>query len=261
MSINKKLCFAILVSIFVNVYAFDDDVKTDILMEKITSSIKDNRFGDALPAFKELEAIRKPLPESFYYYYIQALDKTGGTLDAFSRAEKYLTKYGKKGKYYGQVVEVFARLEGPALKIRSQEAAQALRNAGEAAKKELKDNPDQVSDGTLIDSTTGIQWTQSDNGSDISWTEASAYCKAIGIGWDLPGVAQLQSLVDSTHSQRCGTSTCRVSPKFRLSESWFWSNERESSSQAWGVGFGGGTRGADRVVYRTDRRALCVRRP
>lgn len=114
---------------------------------------------------------------------------------------------------------------------------------------------------TLVEPKTVLQWTQSDNGVDISWAESSALCKALGNGWDLPSVVQLQALVDPSLSQSCGTSTCRVSPRFRLTEWRFWSNERDDSLQAWGVGLRDGVRYAQPIESSYDWRALCVRRP
>lgn len=86
------------------------EILTDILMTRITSAIKTREYYKALPSFKQLDQMDKNLPESFYYYYIEALASSGKSQDARVRIDAYLQKYGKKGKYYPQVLEVTSKL-------------------------------------------------------------------------------------------------------------------------------------------------------
>ena len=109
--------------------------------------------------------------------------------------------------------------------------------------------------GTIRDSTTGLEWSQSDNGSDIDWEDATRYCDNKGGNWRLPASSELQGIYDVSLSIPCGTSTCRTSPKFRLTEWGFWSNERASSSEAFDVTLYSGGRGADHVGDRDSRRS------
>jgi hypothetical protein len=115
MKLLQILLFSILMGLAVTAHAVNQDVQVDLLMSKITSSLKANQAVDALPYFSELEGIEssltKPLPESFHFYYIDALDKSGDKVKAISRADIYLNKYGKNGKYYGQVIEIMGRLQ------------------------------------------------------------------------------------------------------------------------------------------------------
>ncbi len=82
----------------------------DIVMGKITAALKANDYAKALPHFVFLEKQAVPLPESFYYYYTETLEKTGKKSDARIHASDYLKRYGKKGKYYSQVIALMARL-------------------------------------------------------------------------------------------------------------------------------------------------------
>ncbi|PWF49177.1 hypothetical protein [Massilia glaciei] len=88
----------------------DRSIVLELLMTKITNAIKENKHEEALPHFVRLEKLGTPLPESFYYYYIQALAGANQKLDAKTRATNYLTTYGKKGKYYAKVIELLAQL-------------------------------------------------------------------------------------------------------------------------------------------------------
>jgi hypothetical protein len=106
------------------------------------------------------------------------------------------------------------------------------------------------------------QWAESDNGENINWNDATQYCASKGSGWRLPTSAELQASYQSGHSTPCGQWTCKVASKSRLSAFWFWTNERNGSSEAWFVDLTGGVRDATLVGFRyVGSRALCVRRP
>lgn len=111
------ILFACLVTVTVTVQAQESSIKTDILMERITSLIDANKHAQALRYFAELEATGTSLPQSFYYFYIDALDKAGVIDETVQRGEAFLNQYGKKSKYYSQVVSIVSRrlidLEGP----------------------------------------------------------------------------------------------------------------------------------------------------
>lgn len=87
----------------------DAKTKMDIMMSKITTAIKEERYKDALPYFLSLERNNSNLPESFYFYYIQSLSKAGYRNAANSEAQDYLKKYSSKGKYYAEVIEIMGR--------------------------------------------------------------------------------------------------------------------------------------------------------
>jgi hypothetical protein len=115
MKLLRKILFVFLISMAATAVAADKDVQVDLLMAKITASLKANKATDALPYFAELESMEptlaKPLPQSFHYYYIDALSKSGNNDKALSRAEIYLNKFGKKGKYYDKVIESMAPIQ------------------------------------------------------------------------------------------------------------------------------------------------------
>ncbi len=99
----------------------DEKTKENIMMSKITTAIKGERYKDALVYFISLEKHSNNLPESFYFYQIQTLlnaaDSGGHSMGVGNalrqavsiKAKEYLKKYGSKGKYYAEVVEIMGR--------------------------------------------------------------------------------------------------------------------------------------------------------
>lgn len=86
------------------------DVLQDLLMEKMMTALRGERYEEALPYFDRLALLGRPLPESYYYYQADALEKSGRKVDARAKAEAYLAKYGKAGKYYAKIISLMARL-------------------------------------------------------------------------------------------------------------------------------------------------------
>jgi hypothetical protein len=130
----------------------------------------------------------------------------------------------------------------------------------EAASKRFK----AISGDVVSDTKAGVEWTRSDNGSDVNWSQAQSHCRRLGGGWSLPTSAQLESLYNARlPGIRCrGLITCHVSELFHLSNWWFWSSEtNNATSKAWGVSLNDGDRASTLADYSADIRALCVRRP
>lgn len=137
MKLLQSMLFSLLMGIAIMAHAVSDEVKVDLLMVKLTSTLKAEKWADALPFFAELESmepsLQKPLPEGFHYNYIDTLDKTGDKAKALSRADIYLNKYGKSGKYYGQVIEIMGRLQMQVEKDGKDAAERKVRKEEEAA--------------------------------------------------------------------------------------------------------------------------------
>lgn len=99
----------------------DEKTKENIMMSKITTAIKEERYKDTLVYFISLEKHGNNLPESFYFYQIKTLlnaaDSGGHSMGVGKalrqavgiKAQEYLKKYGSKGKYYTEVIEIMGR--------------------------------------------------------------------------------------------------------------------------------------------------------
>ena len=116
--------------------------------------------------------------------------------------------------------------------------------------------------GVLEDPATGLEWAQRDNGADIDFSEAQAYCTARGAGWRLPAAKELEGLYDRSGrmSVACGTfdsqpMTCSVSPLLRLSGPTPWTD-----SKGFIFGLSPLRKGPGPIDGIDGARALCVRK-
>ena len=167
---------------------------------------------------------------------------------------------------FAQVPDLEA-LERQLEERKEEEARQQARRAAEARRAEearLRWNQFQsVSDGVL-DRGQNVVWAAADNGGDINWPDATAYCRSLGPGWGLPSVSQLQSLYarDTPFSQTVsGYTIYPATNLIRFTGRWYWSSEAQGSSHAWIVNLVGGNRYSLRQSDGNFSRALCVRRP
>jgi hypothetical protein len=119
------------------------------------------------------------------------------------------------------------------------------------------------------DPDTGLTWTKADNGSDINWNQAIAYCSNLRLGgysdWRLPTIDELQGIYDHSieipgYWSRTGEAiTWHVKGNLKLSGS-PWSSNQKNLKEAWYFEFDNGSRFSIRLGFSQDGRALCVRR-
>ena len=117
------------------------------------------------------------------------------------------------------------------------------------------------SEGVVIDTETGLMWAASDNGDDIDWQGAKAYCENYrGAGyadWRLPSLDELERLYDESVSQDCA-GTCYITRLIDLTECCPWASDRYGPEAAVYY-FVVGQRVLDPHSYTVFRRALPVR--
>lgn len=124
-------------------------------------------------------------------------------------------------------------------------------------------------DGTVTDTHTNLTWAAEDNGQDLNWESAKAYCESFSAGghtdWRLPTVGELRSLFDPADSRiaRCDSDPkswrIHVAPAIDLSCYWVWSSETPDSTSAVYLLFDTGLTHLALRTYPFDGRALPVR--
>lgn len=125
--------------------------------------------------------------------------------------------------------------------------------------------------GVLVQNSSGLKWSKQDNGLDINWANAKAYCAKLGEGWRLPSVEELRSLhvqaLEARETTQCGEATCTVSPLFELTSAWHWSSEPLTKEQsydfkelAWGMTLVNGRQTMALRFGSSASRALCVKK-
>jgi hypothetical protein len=124
-------------------------------------------------------------------------------------------------------------------------------------------------DGTVTDTQTNLTWAAEDNGHDLNWESAKAYCESFSAGghadWRLPTVGELRSLYDPADSRiaRCDSDAkswrIHIAPAIDLSCYWVWSAETPDPTSAVYVLFDTGLTHQALRSYPFDGRALPVR--
>lgn len=121
---------------------------------------------------------------------------------------------------------------------------------------------------TWTDPATGLMWTKMDNGSDVDWNQATAYCANLQLagysGWRLPTIGELQGIYDpNAHVQTTfdfGVVSVLVKGQLKLT-GWDWSSTPGDKPEwAQTFGFSNENRGAFPLRFNYNMRALCVHR-
>ena len=113
----------------------------------------------------------------------------------------------------------------------------------------------------VLDKTQHLLWTRQDNGSDVDWAGAAAWCEGMGQGWRLPSRAELEGLTASAAGETtpCHGAQCKAPALFALSSYWMWSSDRNADGKAVYHYLHTGHTQSSPADYKLNARALCVR--
>jgi hypothetical protein len=114
--------------------------------------------------------------------------------------------------------------------------------------------------GFWVDPSTKFIWTNADNGSGLSWSQAQRYCRELKVAglndWALPSIDELQEI--STAIANDSGFRIKGSPKLT---GWQWSaTPGTQKGEGWAFDFGDGGRASVAAGDSGLNRALCVRR-
>ena len=98
--------------------------------------------------------------------------------------------------------------------------------------------------GIVRDNMTGLFWEQEPAAGEVEWSEADAYCRALGRGgrnWRLPRIKELLTLIDPSTSGVLIDST--IFPNTAAASYWTFTQHVVATDNYWTVSFAtGGTR-------------------
>lgn len=125
-----------------------------------------------------------------------------------------------------------------------------------------------LKDTTVQDTKTGLNWAATDNGSDITWFAAKAYCENYSEGghtdWRMPTAGELATLYGNIPKEKgkdYAHAVDVITPAITISAPYVWTSEKRTDNKSISYGFNYGT---IKRLYRADgvnRRALPVRKP
>lgn len=113
----------------------------------------------------------------------------------------------------------------------------------------------------VMDNVSRLLWTRQDNGADVDWAGAQAWCEGLGQGWRLPSRAELEALTSGSAGETtpCRGSQCKAPALFTLSSYWMWSGDRNADGNAVYHYLHTGHTQSSPTDYKLNARALCVR--
>lgn len=113
----------------------------------------------------------------------------------------------------------------------------------------------------VMDKAQRLLWTRQDNGTDVDWAGAMAWCASLGPGWRLPSRPELEAITTGAAGETtpCRGAQCKAPALFALSSYWMWSSDRSADGKAFYHYLHTGHTKDSPIDYRLNARALCVR--
>jgi hypothetical protein len=113
----------------------------------------------------------------------------------------------------------------------------------------------------VMDKAQRLLWTRQDNGTDVDWAGAMAWCASLGPGWRLPSRPELETITTGAAGETtpCRGAQCKAPSLFALSSYWMWSSDRSADGKAFYHYLHTGHTKDSPIDYRLNARALCVR--
>lgn len=109
-----------------------------------------------------------------------------------------------------------------------------------------------------LDRKSLLIWTRKDNGRDIDWRRARAYCSDLELAgfedWRLPILGELEAIMNPLSNAGYSTPT-----EIGLSACCVWSSTRKDEVAAWNFNYRYSKRFSGSKTHTYDLRALCVR--
>ena len=112
--------------------------------------------------------------------------------------------------------------------------------------------------GTVTDVSTGLTWQREISAERVTWAAAQQGCATLGLaggGWRLPGMSELQSLIDESHTDPAIDAA--AFPATPSEGFWAATPLAGSATAAWFVSFSEGI--AYNAVLASTERVRCVR--
>ena len=113
--------------------------------------------------------------------------------------------------------------------------------------------------GTVTDKESELMWTDLDNGRDITWERANAYCENLSLAghddWRLPTMDELKGL----YGAKVATCHGEGEGSIKLTSNYLWSSDLKSTSSAWYFSISVGEGGSYALRHLFAGRALPVR--
>lgn len=92
-------------------FAFSKDIKFDMYKTKFIDEMKAQEYKKAIFTLNKLKKLGIRLPSSVLYFEGKAQYKVGNPVKAYKALELYLTKEGKKAKYYKESISMLIKSE------------------------------------------------------------------------------------------------------------------------------------------------------
>lgn len=111
-SIQPLFLATLLVALSPNALSVSDEIRYDMLMNRLVEQVEDKKHLDTLKTISELKTLSSNLPSYLSYFEGKALYESGQKAKAYEVLLDYVTKHGKQADYYDKSISYLSKSEG-----------------------------------------------------------------------------------------------------------------------------------------------------
>lgn len=206
------LFFSVISADLVHAVPADVEAKSEyILADKL---FNEKNYVGAIEHANNAKTLLGQTNSKIEYLLVKAYHAQESYEKAFAAIEKFFSISTDSGNdQYNEMVVLYAEI-----KMKQEQAERKQKKKQEQAERKKKEEQEQAErnkgglidngNGTVSDPRTGLMWAAKDNGSDIEWADAKAYCESYRVGgytdWRMPTQNELAGLYNPNITNRHG---------------------------------------------------------
>ena len=218
-----KKIFFIFTIFTVTLFALNSEVRFDMLTVQLKKQINQNDYKKAIRTFDKIRQYKKKLPTSYDYYEGKANFEAKNYDKAYTLLDKYVSKLGRKGKYYKSSLPMLIDIE----------------DLQETQKIDLKKENEIKKRDIFLDITTGLMWQNTKILNSSTFKNSQKYCLELNLmaynDWYLPNLNELKTITNNKNDKNINKAFKNIN---NLKNKIFWANTTNTNdSGAWTIDF------------------------
>ena len=184
-----KILIIFLLLINTSLFAFNDEVRFDMLKIQLKNELESQDYKNAIKTFSKIRKYKEKLPMSYDFYEGKVNFEANNYAKAYKLLDKYVSNVGRSGEYYKDSLPILLEITN---KIEEQKLHKE--NILNLKRKSI-----------FLDTNTNMMWQNTKTLFIGTYKNSEIYCNNLYLqtfnDWYLPNASQIKSINDKNKKQ------------------------------------------------------------